>query len=81
MRAAMVLIGFAVLPGCSQSEGKRAEQQLEIVMQTHPTKREQCTEKRKVADAYLRDQKLDEYKMWDMDADVTCNGADIDDLM
>lgn len=80
VRTAMVLIGFAALLGCSRSEGKRAEKQYEIVLQTQPTQRERCTELRKVAEAYLRDQSLDEYKKWDLEADGTCLGADIDEL-
>jgi hypothetical protein len=69
-----------MLAGCSQSEGERTEKQYEIVLQTYPSKRERCDEQRKVAEACLRDQSQHEYQMWDLKADITCNGADIDDL-
>ncbi len=80
----LLVVAFMLLPACSaktEPEGPKAERELAILQSTGPSKDEECTAKRKVAEAYLRDQNADEYRKADLFADVACTSADLERRM
>lgn len=73
----LTLALFACGP-TAESEGQRAEDELHFVATSGPSGDEVCAATRKVADGYLHDRNAEEYKRWDLEADITCRVAAYD---
>jgi hypothetical protein len=64
-----------VLAGCSPSESEQAERELALVKTSHGDADQICAASRKVADAYLHENKADKYPLADVEAKLACNQA------
>ena len=76
-----VPLAFALLAGCGQSEGEKAEAELDLVLSGFPSPDEVCGAKRRVEQGYLRDGNKEKYQRWRVNASLACNQADLDRLM
>lgn len=74
MRWVLVAVALA-LAGCS-SAGQKAEREYEIVAKSG-TDQQRCTAARKVADAYLAEEKTEAYNQWNVTANIYCQSAQL----
>lgn len=72
-----IILAFA-LAGCSEPESAKIERQLAMMEKAGASRPEICAKKLQLADAYLREENREEYKLHKTIADQYCASVSID---
>ncbi|HVJ02360.1 MAG TPA: hypothetical protein VM662_09270 [Sphingomonas sp.] len=76
MRFMVPICAALALIACSERESAKAERQLALVERNSTNLREVCEAKKKVAEAFLKEENAAEYQRTKSDAAITCMRAD-----